>query len=1073
MAMGTRFLGRIPRVRCALVIIASTVACDLGVTPPADVPVLAISARNVVLFAPRTSSTPDMDTVRVSNNGSGSLAGWTVSAPVYLEGEPGWLDVEPGDSTIVLIASAENLPRVDRYTAMVSVVLESASNSPRTIMVTFDVGKTQQIELATDSLTFGALQTGARPPPQTVAVRNGGDGTLSELLVESIDYKEAVRDWLDTSLGSTVAPTQLELAPDTTDYPPGTYHATVFVFSRIADPNRDSVEVEFIVAESPQLVLAATRLALDAVEGDAAIERHVRLFEKKGRPLSGLTAEPQPGTHPWLAATLDSAGAPTTLTIAANPASPTLSAPRGDTTYVDTVTVASATGNPQQVEVALRLRRGATVHASMDTVRFTAYRTGPVPGPQVVRIENDGAGILSGLDAVAPPWLQTPVFSGDTAPADLTLEVNPAQLNTASTNLLVTGTGAYEDTVRVELTVLPGPRVVLSSNRVTFRADSGQLDMPDAVVVALANGGEGSLTDLGLTVSDTAWLNAVLVGPQAAPAELRLQPATTDTALGTYTADVTVTSAVPGVTPATVTVEYQVDPSPTGPPDTIAVSSSSVRFVRVSTDAQQPTAVLAVEYSGSQATPTVSPNNAWLTADLEGDTLLTLAVDATGLNPGAYPGTVTLREQGGGGAPETFSLPVDLTVLKPLMVATAPRIMFRAYQGQSTPVGSRVVTVSNGSSGVLSAVTADPQSVKGLFSAQALPPTDAMTPIVIQPLTTNVLPSTYLDTVLIRSPVAANDPLELEVVFEVDAGPTIAASPEELTLVGIAGDTTPVIDSVLVLNAGRGPLDVLNPPVPDPASPWLSAQLDSATSPPKVVIQANSSGLSVTPGPGSVTITSDQAANVIPVQVAFEVVPPPRIQISPTTLVFQAIAGDGAPPDSQVISVFDPVGRPTGELTVSVQDGDWLRADTASATIVVRPDTVLPASDTAYAATLTISSSLDPNRVVEAGIRYHVDLGRTPVIVLEPDSLTFERPNPPAQTVNIENGGSGTLRELRVREVSGADWLFVLLDNRIAPATLTVAVNPETAADEPANAVAQLEISGERAQPRFIWVTLR
>ncbi|MDH4046129.1 MAG: hypothetical protein OEW06_16905, partial [Gemmatimonadota bacterium] len=75
--------------------------------------------------------------------------------------------------------------------------------------------------------------------------------------------------------------------------------------------------------------------------------------------------------------------------------------------------------------------------------------------------------------------------------------------------------------------------------------------------------------------------------------------------------------------------------------------------------------------------------------------------------------------------------------------------------------------------------------------------------------------------------------------------------------------------------------------------------------------------------------------------------------------------------------------------------------------------------------------------------------------------------------VEITNGGSGTLRELSVADVTGTDWLFVLLDSRIAPAILTVAVNAAAAADESANSVATLRIGGENAAPRTITVILR
>ena len=70
--------------------------------------------------------------------------------------------------------------------------------------------------------------------------------------------------------------------------------------------------------------------------------------------------------------------------------------------------------------------------------------------------------------------------------------------------------------------------------------------------------------------------------------------------------------------------------------------------------------------------------------------------------------------------------------------------------------------------------------------------------------------------------------------------------------------------------------------------------------------------------------------------------------------------------------------------------------------------------------------------------------------------------------------GSRTLRELSVEDVTEGgpvNWLFVLLDSRIAPATLTIAIKPAEAATTQRNE-ATLEITGEDAAPRRLTVVL-
>jgi len=213
------------------------------------------------------------------------------------------------------------------------------------------------------------------------------------------------------------------------------------------------------------------------------------------------------------------------------------------------------------------------------------------------------------------------------------------------------------------------------------------------------------------------------------------------------------------------------------------------------------------------------------------------------------------------------------------------------------------------------------------------------------------------------------------------------------------------------------------------------------------------------------------------VQVAFDVAPAPTLRRSPAVLTFTATEGLPLPADTQTIAVFDPQGRPTPGLGVTVSgDTSWFAYDVDStsvpASIRVWPITVPKASDTAYTAVVTVTARAGAD-TVRSGLQYVVAPPQGPVIDVSRDTLVFDRANPLAQTVEITNGGSGTLRELTVADVTGTDWLFVLLDSRIAPAILTVAVNAEAAANEPANSVATLRIGGENADPRTITVILR
>jgi hypothetical protein len=254
------------------------VACDLGVEPPPDTPLLALSAREVNLFVIRGSPEPDEVTLQISNNGRGTLTGLRVEGPVYGESASDWLDVSLEDSTLTLIAQAvtgaDDTLSIGTYHASLSIAADGVPNSPRGITVNLEVGKSQQIALAVGEVTFAAQATDPVPPRQTVAVSNAGEGVLSELAIDSIVYRDGgLQGWLEALLSQTRAPTLVELQPNAVPTTETTLQATVFVGSRIADPSLDSIRVEYIVAPPPTLVISTHTLEIEAERTEPAPPR--------------------------------------------------------------------------------------------------------------------------------------------------------------------------------------------------------------------------------------------------------------------------------------------------------------------------------------------------------------------------------------------------------------------------------------------------------------------------------------------------------------------------------------------------------------------------------------------------------------------------------------------------------------------------------------------------------------------------------------------------------------------------------------------------------------------------------
>jgi len=291
------------------------IACDASITPPIESPSIAISLREVQLFSTVGSVTPDTATVTVSNNGEESIVGLTVQGPTYVGGSSGWLSAELRDTTLWLLATAENL-EVGTYSASLDVLASSASNSPRSIRVTFYVGESELIDLSEDSLTFTATDGGVLPPSQAVSVSNGGDGVLRELEHTVVYPPGPEQDWLSATLGSTTAPTSVQLVPQRI-LPPGTHDAVLRVRSPLSVPEADSVHVKFVVAPRPTVLISADEIMLDAVEGSSdLIVSEVTVDEKNRRT---LTVGIEPGAT-WLSTAADTIVTPAELGLIADPA---------------------------------------------------------------------------------------------------------------------------------------------------------------------------------------------------------------------------------------------------------------------------------------------------------------------------------------------------------------------------------------------------------------------------------------------------------------------------------------------------------------------------------------------------------------------------------------------------------------------------------------------------------------------------------------------------------------------------------------------------------------------------------
>lgn len=212
----------------------------------------------------------------------------------------------------------------------------------------------------------------------------------------------------------------------------------------------------------PSLALSTTNISFSAtLGGPTPPAQTITITNSGGGTLSGIAftlryAANQPTG--WLAVTLSSLSAPSTLTLTANRGA--LSAG----TYSATIEVsgANASGGARTVTVTLVVIDPATppaIQLSTTALSFSAS-VGATPAPQVVQIINSGSGTVGALavsvayGAGATGWLSTSSLSSTSTPSTLTVRPLTASLAAGTYTATVSVSGAGVTTRQLAVTLV-------------------------------------------------------------------------------------------------------------------------------------------------------------------------------------------------------------------------------------------------------------------------------------------------------------------------------------------------------------------------------------------------------------------------------------------------------------------------------------------------------------------------------------------------------------------------------------------------------------------------------------------
>jgi hypothetical protein len=407
-------------------------------------PRIVLSQRVVHFQAIRGSIQPLVQTVAVTNSGSGSLG--TISCSPLAS----WLTCTVSGSTLTLTASPALLAS-SPLPATVNVSASGAANSPQTITATFAIEQ-PILSLTPSSVSFSAIQgtTDVTPTSHSVQAGNVGAGTAADLGVLTC----AAASPITCSVNPTAR--TIIVGIDPLAVTPGT--AVHFVTVNASNSSvSQTVAVSLTVAPPPTLVLTPASVTFRVPVGSTAlVTQTVALSNSGGGTLGDVTCPALPAA--WLTCSVTG----TTLTLVANP-NGLISSP---TPVSVDVVAANAPNDIKVLPVALVITH--TMALSANTAAFSASAAGgasvPVggtttPASVVVTLSNGSGGSLADLGAIGCQFPSPISCSVNQGTGQITLTLNPVGRTPGTHTFTVNVTAANGSNsplpITVTLTVTP------------------------------------------------------------------------------------------------------------------------------------------------------------------------------------------------------------------------------------------------------------------------------------------------------------------------------------------------------------------------------------------------------------------------------------------------------------------------------------------------------------------------------------------------------------------------------------------------------------------------------------------
>ncbi|HEY6287792.1 MAG TPA: hypothetical protein VIX20_19150 [Ktedonobacteraceae bacterium] len=718
--------------------------------------------------------------------------------------------------------------------------------------------------------------------------------------------------------------------------------------------------------------------------------------------------------------------------------------------------------------------------------------------PQFVTLSNTGGGQINWQATATQPWLLISPKSGTLSynqKMNVVVAADRSNLEVgayAASLIFTSNTGRATLPVKMIVTQLqPGHEAVLQLTPavLSFTGTDGAAN-PLSQIVTVSNPGVLSLqwTATSVTNDGSSWLSIYPLSGMVAKGGSQAVTISVNTSTmlpGVYSGSLTFVSqgAVAAKdSPQTILVSLVVTPQ-----CSIQISPGGLTFANAYLQPSPAGRVisLGVSQGCSAALPwsttvTTSSGGKWLSIGPTGGVTPAnpvVTVNSTGLNPGAYSGSIIFNWPGG-----TQNLPITFTVgqaTTPIVTAAPATIAFSGIIGQTVPL-TQAVTITNTGGGALvwqaSAVTAKGGAWLGISSTSgSILPQVSSTITVTAKMLRTLTAGTYTGTITITGTdstglPAAGSPLLIPVSFVVQAplcilqAPSVAAETfsaeagsnpkKQAFTVGVTGNCTGkvIVNPTATMASGTG---------------WLAVSPASATVPSgastQFTVSVTSAGLAAGKYTGSISLAAVNAGIAINsspqvVGIRLKVVAPPALKagtgsavsnvsagtISQPVIItnsggsaldWTAVLGTGAPSyfSLPTTSGTNLVGGTTTSISVIVNTTGLAGGTTVTTNVVISAIDSLtgqPVAGSPVTVPITINIPPSPQPTPTPSPQPTPTPAQSIVSTTSLAFTTTAGTNPTAQTVNVQNPGGNTLT-----------WTFG------APSQPWLTVSPTTGSD--------------------------